>query len=96
MYARLLEPSQGRRRRLTVLTPSLARHFAVVDACCVDLFCAVSTCPSESSSFSTLRSDIVAVSTEHLTVVSPAELLTVDRTACFFLSCLALLFGHVF
>jgi hypothetical protein len=72
----------------------VARHFAVVDG--VDLFRAVSTC-SESSSLSTWRSDMsIAVSTEHLTVVTPEGLLTVDRTGCFFLSSLALLFGHVF
>jgi hypothetical protein len=37
---------------------AVARHFAVVDAYDVDLFHAVSTCPSEPSSLSTLRSDM--------------------------------------
>jgi hypothetical protein len=37
---------------------TVTRHFAVVDAYCVDLFRAVSTCLSEPSSLSTLRSDM--------------------------------------
>jgi hypothetical protein len=37
---------------------AFARYFAVVDAYCVDLFRAVSTCSSEPSSLSTLRSDM--------------------------------------
>jgi hypothetical protein len=49
---------------VTDLTPSsdrlhaVALHFAVVDAYCVDLFRAVSTCPPEPSSLLTLRSDM--------------------------------------
>jgi hypothetical protein len=49
---------------VTDLTPSsdrshaVARYFAVVDAYCVDLFRAVSTCPSDPSSLLTLRSDM--------------------------------------
>jgi hypothetical protein len=40
-----LTPSSGRPR-------AVARHFAVVDAYCVDMFRAVSTCPSDPSSLS--------------------------------------------